>query len=95
MIHNLAEEHVRAAYESLRPRFPEFCGCDVCREDAVVYTLNRVPARYVATRQGTVLTEVSLEKDQSRATIDVVMMEGLRKITLAPRCGARGHASQE
>lgn len=95
MIHNLAEEHVRAAYESLRPRFPEFCGCDVCREDAVVYTLNRVPARYVATRQGTVLTEVSLEKDQSRATIDVVMMEGLRKITLAPRCGARGHARQE
>jgi len=56
VIHNLAEEHVRAAYESLRPRFPEFCGCEVCREDAVVYTLNRVPPRYVASRQGTVLT---------------------------------------
>jgi competence protein ComFB len=95
VIHNLAEEHVRASYDSLRPRFPEFCGCDICREDAMVYALNRVPSRYVASRQGSVLTEVSLEKDQSRAAIDVVMMEGLRKITLAPRCGARGRARQD
>jgi Late competence development protein ComFB len=94
VIHNLMEEHVRTAYESLRPRFPEFCGCEVCREDAVVYTLNRVPPRYVASRHGTVLTEVSLEKDQSRAAIDVVMMDGLRKVALAPRCGARGKTKQ-
>jgi hypothetical protein len=92
VIHNLVEEHVRAAYESLRPRFPEFCGCDVCREDALVYTLNRVPPRYVASIRGSVLTEVSLEKDQSRAAIDVVMMDGLRKIGQAPRCAARGKA---
>jgi competence protein ComFB len=92
VIRNLVEEHVRASYDSLRPRFPEFCGCDLCREDALVYTLNRVPPRYVATRQGSVLTEVSLEKDQNRAAIDVAMMDGLRKVALAPRCGARGRA---
>ena len=73
MIHNLAEEHVLASYESLRARFPEFCGCDLCREDALVYTLNRVPPRYVASRTGSVLTEMNLEKDQSRAAIDVAM----------------------
>ena len=33
MIHNLVEEHVHAAYESLRPRYPDFCGCDICRDD--------------------------------------------------------------
>jgi len=92
VIHNLVEEHVRASYESLRPRFPGFCGCDVCREDALVYTLNRVPPRYVVSRTGTVLTEVSLEKDQNRAAIDVAMLEGFRKISLAPRCGAKGRA---
>jgi hypothetical protein len=90
VIHNLAEEHVLASYESLRPRFPEFCGCDLCREDALVYTLNRVTPRYVASRTGSVLTEMNLEKDQSRAAIDVTMMDGLRKIALAPRCGAQG-----
>jgi competence protein ComFB len=90
VIRNLAEEHVQAAYDSLRPRYPDFCGCDVCRDDALVYTLNRVPPRYVSRLQGSVLTEVTLEKDQSRAAIDVAMMEGLRKITLAPRCSRRG-----
>ncbi len=89
MIHNLAEEHVQASYESLLSRFPDFCGCDVCRDDAMVYALNRVPARYVSTLQGSVITEVSLEKDQSRAAIDVAMMDGLRRISLSPRCGAK------
>jgi competence protein ComFB len=74
----------------LVPRYPDFCGCDVCRDDALVYTLNRVPARYVSSLQGSVLTEVTLEKDQSRAAIDVAMMESLRKIALAPRCSRRG-----
>ena len=92
MIHNLVEEHVRASYDSRRPRFPAFCGCDVCREDALVYTLNRVPSRYVSSRTGTLLTEVNLEKDQSRAAIDVAMLDGFRKISLAPRCGAKGKA---
>ena len=89
MIHNLSEEHVQASYESLVSRFPDFCGCDVCRADALVYALNRVPARYVSTQQGSVITEVSLEKDQNRAAIDVAMMDGLRRISLSPRCGAK------
>ncbi len=89
MIHNLSEEHVQASYESLVSRFPDFCGCDVCRADAMVYALNRVPARYVSTQQGSVITEVSLEKDQNRAAIDVAMMDGLRRISLSPRCGAK------
>jgi hypothetical protein len=37
-----------------------------------------------------VVTEVSLEKEQSRAAIEVVVMEALRKISVAPRCGKRG-----
>lgn len=89
MIRNLVEEHVLAAYDTLRTHFPDFCGCAVCRGDVLVYALNRIPARYVATREGGILTEVSLEKDQSRAAIDVTMMEGFRKVSLAPRCGKK------
>ena len=89
MIRNVTEEHVQTSYDSLRPRYPDFCGCDVCRDDALVYTLNRVAARYVSSLQGSVLTELGLEKDQSRAAIDVAMMEALRKISMAPRCGRR------
>jgi hypothetical protein len=89
VIHNLAEEHVVASYEALRAHFPDFCGCETCREDALVYTLNRVPARYVASPTGSVVTEINLEKEQNRAPIDVAMMEGLRKISVAPRCGRK------
>ena len=35
------------------------------------------------------ITEVNLEKDQNRAAIDVAMMDGLRQISLSPRCGAK------
>jgi Late competence development protein ComFB len=90
MIRNLVEDHVTQAYEALRHHFPDFCGCEVCREDVLVFTLNRVTPRYVVSLEGSVLTEVNLEKEQSRAPIDVAMMEGFRKVSLAPRCAARG-----
>jgi competence protein ComFB len=90
VIKNLVEEHVIAAYETLRSHFPAFCGCDLCREDVLTFALNRIPPRYVASREGSVVTEVALEKGQSRAAIEVVVMEALRKISVAPRCGKRG-----
>jgi competence protein ComFB len=92
VIRNLVEEHVAAAYEAMRPHFSEFCACDICRDDALVFTLNRTPPRYVSSLQGSVVTEVNLEKEQSRAAIEVAMMEALRKISMAPRCGTKGKA---
>jgi competence protein ComFB len=94
MIHNLVEEHVIAAYDALRSHFPAFCGCELCRGDVLVFALNRVPARYVATIEGQAVSEVFLERDQSRAEIDVVVMEAMRKVSMAPRCArARGKAA--
>jgi hypothetical protein len=61
----------------------------MCRDDVFVYTLNRVPARYVSSLQGSVITEINLEKDQNRTAIDVAMMDALRRISLSPRCGAK------
>lgn len=87
MIRNVVEEHVSASYEALRVHFPDFCGCAICRDDVLVFTLNRTPPRYVSSVQGSVLTGVNLDKDQHRAAIDVGMMEALRRIALAPRCG--------
>jgi hypothetical protein len=89
VIHNLVEDHVVAAYDAMRPHFPDFCGCETCREDALVYTLNRIPARYVSTPTGSAVTEVNLEKGQNRAAIEVAMMDSLRKISMAPRCANR------
>jgi Late competence development protein ComFB len=95
VIQNLVEAHVVSAYDAMRPHFPDFCGCDTCREDALVYSLNRIPARYVSSTTGSAVTEVNLEKEQSRAAIEVTMMEGLRKISLAPRCATRAKSSNQ
>jgi hypothetical protein len=55
----------------------------------LVYALNRTPARYVNTLEGSVVTEFNLERDQSRAALEVTVMEGLRKVSVAPRCGRK------
>ena len=76
-------------YERLRPQFPQFHGCDTCRGDVLVYALNRLAAHYVSTRQGEVLTQLSLATDQEKARLDVVLLEGFRRVAQAPRCGAK------
>ena len=86
-IQNRVEQHVTEAFASLQVHFPDFCGCDICEADVMVYALNRLPARYVASNQGTVITELSLDKDQNRASIEVLVMEGFRKVMRSPRCG--------
>lgn len=94
MIRNVAEDHVTAAYESLRGHFPTFCGCAMCRDDVFVFTLNRIQPRYVSSLTGSVVTELNLEKEQNRAAIDVAMMDALRRISLAPRCDGKGNPKE-
>ena len=86
MIQNKVEVHVQDALQSLTAHFPGFCGCPVCVADVLVYALNRLPARYVASREGTVITELNLDKQQNRAAIEVAVMDGIRKVMASPRC---------
>jgi hypothetical protein len=86
---NVAFEVVQREYEKLRLQLPRFCGCDTCRGDVVVYALNRLAPHYVSTPQGEVLTELRLGSDQEKAALDVVLLDGFRKVALAPRCGTK------
>lgn len=86
---NVTLEVVQREYASLRDAFPKFCGCDTCRGDVLVFALNRLAPHYVSTRQGEILTELSLQSDGEKAKLDVALLDALRKIALAPRCGAK------
>ena len=86
---NVTMEVVQREYASLRDKFPKFCGCDTCRSDVLVFALNRLSPHYVSTRQGEILTELSLQSDQEKAKLDVALLEAFRKVALAPRCGAK------
>ena len=67
-----------------------FCGCEICHADVLVYALNRLPARYVASLEGTVITELNLDKQQNRATMEVAVMDGFRRVMDSPRCKKAG-----
>jgi hypothetical protein len=86
---NVTAEVVQREYESLRDNFPKFCGCDTCRGDVQVYALNRLSPHYVSTRQGEILTGLSLGSDQEKAKLDVALLDAFRKVAIAPRCGAK------
>ncbi len=82
---NVLEVIVAREYESLVPTIDGFCGCEVCREDVLVFTLNRLPPRYVADPTGEVLTDVAMQADQSRADVQRVLLEGFRRVKATPR----------
>jgi competence protein ComFB len=82
-------EVVQREYQSLRDNFPKFCGCDTCRGDVLIYALNRLTPHYVSTRQGEILTELSLASDGEMAKLDVALIDGFRRVAAAPRCGAK------
>ena len=88
-VSNVTLEVVHREYRSLREAFPKFCGCDTCRSDVLVFALNRLSPHYVSSRQGEILTELSLASDQEKAKLDVALLEGFRKVAAAPRCGAK------
>lgn len=87
---NLLEELVAREYERLRPS--DFCGCPQCRDDVIVFALNRLPPRYVAGSPGDVVTNVALHRDQPIADISVVLVEAFRRVRSAPRPGHAGAA---
>ena len=84
---NLQEQAVLREYEQLKGTVPGFCGCDMCRDDVLVYALNRLTPKYVAQPTGEVLTKVSLGSDQRKADISVLILDALRRVQADPRPG--------
>ncbi len=90
---NALEELVAQEYDRLRPAMSGFCGCRQCRDDVLVFALNRLPPRYVAAREGEVIAGVALQREQARADVSVALMEAFRRVSSAPRPGHTTMAS--
>lgn len=86
---NVMESLVIREYERLLPTVTGACSCAVCREDALVYALNRLQPHYVATPAGEVISQVEMEKVQGQADIAVALMDAFQVIAAAPRHGKR------
>jgi competence protein ComFB len=85
---NVVEDQVASLYAELLPTVPEaHRGCAVCREDVMVYALNRLPPHYVATLKGEVLSRLDIQKGQGGTDATVAILEGFRFVARNPRCG--------
>ncbi len=88
---NVTEDLVIRSYGELLPNVPELCTCQVCREDVLVYALNRLPPRYSATLKGEVVSKLELEAGQGSIDVTVILLEGMRRVAAAPRCAKGLH----
>ncbi len=84
---NVVEDVVARQYAELVATVPNTCRCVVCREDVLVFALNRLHPHYVATLKGEVLSKLEMTADQGLADVAVAILDGIRHVKAAPRCG--------
>jgi competence protein ComFB len=83
---NLLEGAIEAVYADLRAQNPVFCACENCRTDVMAIALNSARPRYGGGADvGHALMAVDLQKDQTRATIAVLVLDAMRRVASSPR----------
>lgn len=83
---NLLEGSIRSVYEELRVQYPEICACEHCETDILAFALNAARPRYGGGADiGHALMTLDLQKDQTRATIAVLVLDAMRKVAANPR----------
>ena len=87
---NVTEYLVSRAYDELAPTMADICACRVCREDVLVFALNRLPPHYTSTLTGEVVTKLEMEAGQGSIDVTVELLEGMRRVAASPRCGRAG-----
>jgi len=89
-VKNIAEYLVSRACGELAPTMPGICLCQICREDVLVFALNRLPPHYASTLTGEVVSKIEMEAGQGSIDVTVVLLEGMRRVAASPRCGRAG-----
>lgn len=68
ILRNIMEEYVILTLDEILDTL-DGCKCERCRLDIASYALNRLPARYVATTQGELMSRLCEFDTQFKATI--------------------------
>mgnify|MGYP001544969489 CR=1 FL=1 len=88
---NLLEGTVVAIYDELRLQNPAVCGCEHCRTDVIAFALNAARPRYSGgTDVGQALISVDMQRDQTRASLAVLVLDAMQRVASNPRHAAKG-----
>jgi hypothetical protein len=65
---------------------PDWCDCTLCRTDVIAHALNAARPRYSGgTDVGQALISVDLQRDQTRASLAVLVLDAMRRVASNPR----------
>ncbi len=82
---NYIEKIVREELHKLYERDETLCHCDNCYQDIMTLTLNNLPAMYVATDVGHIMTMFNLSRDQLQAQVLVELLKAIERVKRNPR----------
>jgi competence protein ComFB len=88
ILRNLTEDMVIQKLDEMLDSL-DCCKCDNCRLDIASYALNRLPAKYVATTQGELISKLSYIDNDFAMRIITEITRGSEKVKKQPR-----HAAQ-
>ncbi|MDD5934337.1 MAG: late competence development ComFB family protein [Clostridiales bacterium] len=84
ILRNLMEDVVIKQLDELIEVFGG-CQCELCRLDIASYALNRLPAKYVVTTQGELLSKLDSLDLQFEANITTAVTQGILLVNKNPR----------
>ena len=84
VLRNLMEDIVIHRLDELLPKL-DCCQCNQCRLDIASYALNRLPAKYVVTTQGELLSKLDTFSTQFEASVTTQITQASIQIKNSPR----------
>jgi len=82
---NYMEFAVREHAERMLNSRPDLCKCEQCVLDVMALVLNRLPARYIVTPKGRIMTKIKETEVQFQVDILREIVHALRIVTERPR----------
>lgn len=87
------ERVVRELHATLVAQHAEFCACEQCTDDVAAMVMNQTRPRYTTTGLGWAVEAASLDTDQARAELSVLVFDAMRRVAEQPRHGPSASTS--
>ena len=86
-LHNHTEGIVLELMESIlnKDKFSYVCQCEQCLLDIASYTLNRIPAKYIASHTGNIHAKLNEFEQQYRVDITSTITQAIKIVHNNPR----------
>ena len=81
---NYMEDVVIELFNDYLEQHPQFCHCERCRADTIVFALSKLKGKYAVSPEGEVFARLSREDRQVRADALLMVMEAAEQVAKSP-----------